>query len=396
MSENVAQTFPDGLTGLKPQPGANFNYVDPNSRLVSFDLLERFVKDVFVAAGVPAPDAEVITEILSTADKCGIDSHGIGRVKAFYIDRIRKGILNPVTNFEVVRETNTTAVIDGHNGMGHVIAQRACDMAIAKAKEHGMGMVVCRNSTHYGIAGYYTRRAADQDIIMMVGTNARPAIAPTFSVKPMLGTNPLSFGIPSDEEFPFNLDCATAITNRGKVEVYDRIDKDIPEGWVIGQDGKYRTDSGQILKDLLTGQAALCPLGGNSELTGGYKGFGYALVVEIFSSCLQAGNFMYGVSGIGKDGKPCPVELGHFFVAINPAAFREVDDFKKQVGDVLREIRAATKAPGCERIYTPGEKEHIAYKRRTEVGGTLVPQVLLNEMVEMRNFYNLDYKFDWE
>ncbi|KAL0251035.1 hypothetical protein GEMRC1_000249 [Eukaryota sp. GEM-RC1] len=387
--------YPDALSGLPDQPGMYMNSVDPDAVLCPFDLLEKFMYDVFVAAGVPPEEAKISTEVLIEADKTGIDSHGIGRLKIIYINRLRNGTQEPVTNFEVVRETDTTAVIDGHNGNGHVIAQRSCDMAIEKAKKHGLGMTVCRNSTHFGIAGYYARRAAQQGIILMTGTNARPSIAPTGGVQNMIGTNPLTFGIPTDEEFPFVLDCATSIAHRGKIEMYNRLGKELPPGWVIGSDGTARVDTANVLKDFGTGNAALTPLGGLGEIGGGHKGYGYALVVEILSSCLQSGNFMNALLGT-KDGKPCPIELGHFFLAINPECFRDLEDFKKQVGDLLREVRASRKAPGVHAIYTPGEKEFIAKKRREELGGTLVPPALQKEACELRDLYNLDYTFPWE
>ena len=216
-------------------------------------------------------DAKVVSEVLIAADKRGIDSHGVNRLKPIYIDRIRDGILNPVTNMEIVKEGPTTAVIDGHNGMGHVISKKAMQMAIDKAKTYGMGMVAVRNSTHYGIAGYYTLMAVENGMIGISGTNARPSIAPTFGVENMLGTNPLTFSMPSDEEFPFFLDCATSITQRGKIELYQRKGKDCPKGWVIDEDGNSKTDSTEVLKDLISGKAALTPLGGVGEELGGYK-----------------------------------------------------------------------------------------------------------------------------
>ena len=199
-------------------------------------------------------------------------------------------------------------MIDGHHGMGHVVSKQAMEMAIAKAKQYGMGMVVVRNSSHYGIAGYYTLMAANAGMIGITGTNARPSIAPTFGVQPMLGTNPLTFTMPSDEEFPFFLDCATSMSQRGKIEVHARLDKDIPENWVIGNDGKTRTDTHAILKDLTTGDAALTPLGGISEVTGSHKGYGYATVVEILSAALQSGAFLHALSG-EQDGKKVPTPL---------------------------------------------------------------------------------------
>jgi len=209
----------------------------PSIYNIPFDTMERFMVDVFMGVGVPEADARICAEVLITSDKRGIDSHGIGRLKPIYYDRIRQCIQNPVTHFEIIREGMTTAVVDGHDGMGHVISKKAMGMAIEKAQKYGMGMVAVRNSTHYGIAGYYAMMAAEAGMIGITGTNARPSIAPTFGVENMLGTNPLTVGIPTDEEFPFVLDCATSITQRGKIEVYERLGKELPEGWVIGEDG---------------------------------------------------------------------------------------------------------------------------------------------------------------
>lgn len=210
---------------------------------IDFATMEQFMVDVFKGVGVPEADARVCADVLITSDKRGIDSHGIGRLKPIYYDRIKLGVQNPLTELEIVKEGPTTAVIDGHDGMGHVIGKRAMQMAIDKAKQYGMGMVAVRNSTHYGIAGYYAIMAAEQGMIGITGTNARPSIAPTFGVENMLGTNPLVFGMPTDEAFPFVIDCATSITQRGKIEVYDREGKTLPAGWVIGEDGEPKTDA---------------------------------------------------------------------------------------------------------------------------------------------------------
>ncbi len=363
---------------------------------IDFDTMENFMVDVFKGVGVPEADAKVCAEVLITSDKRGIDSHGIGRLKPIYYDRIKEGIQNTVTEFEIVRETPTTAVIDGHDGMGHVIGKRAMQMAIDKAKKFGMGMVAVRNSTHYGIAGYYSLMAVEQGMIGMTGTNARPSIAPTFGVENMLGTNPLTFGIPTDEEFPFVLDCATSITQRGKIEVYDRMGKDLPEGWVIDANGNTRTDTHEVLLDLVRGKAALAPLGGIGEETGGYKGYGYATVVEILSAALQGGAFLKGLLGFNEDGSKSPYHLGHFFMAIDINAFTEVESFKKTSGDILRDLRASKKAPGQEKIYTAGEKEYEAWLYRKDKG-VPVNEALQKDMITLKKELGLDqYKFDFE
>ena len=344
-------------------------------RYVSFQALEKFMVEAFMAVGMPKEDAEIAADVLISSDKRGIDSHGIGRLKPIYLDRIRQGIISPVTKIDVIKESYTTAVLDGNNGMGQVISKKAMAMAIEKAKVYGMGMVAVRNSNHYGIAGYYATMATDANMIGLTGTNARPSIAPTFGVENMLGTNPLTFGIPTDEDFPFVLDCATSISQRGKIEVYQRENKSLPEGWVIGSDGKSRTDTEQVLKDLLNGGAALAPLGGIGDTLGGHKGYGYATVVEILSSALQGGAFLKALSGISDD-KKVPYRLGHFFMAINIENFIEVNEFKKTSGDILRALRNSERSPNEKRIYTAGEKEYLAYQERLNTG------VPINEALE--------------
>jgi LDH2 family malate/lactate/ureidoglycolate dehydrogenase len=186
-------------------------------------------------------------------------------------------------------------------------------------------------------------------------------------VENMLGTNPLTFGIPSDESFPFLLDCATSITQRGKIELYSREGKDLPKGWVIDKNGESKTDSSEALKDLVAGNAALTPLGGVGEETGGYKGYGYATVVEILSAALQQGAFMKMLIGL-KDGKKVPYSVGHFFIVIDISAFTDPEDFKKITGNILRELRASKKMPGQTRIYTAGEKEYDTWLERKDKG----------------------------
>lgn len=362
---------------------------------VDFDTLENFMVDVFKGIGVPEEDARICADVLITSDKRGIDSHGIGRLKPIYYDRIKAGIQSPKTDMEIVKDGSTTAVIDGHNGMGQVIAKKSMALAIEKAKKMGLGMVAVRNSTHYGIAGYYTLMAIKEGMIGISGTNARPSIAPTFGVENMLGTNPLTFGIPSDEEFPFVLDCATSITQRGKIEFYDRAEKEIPPGWVIGQNGKTRTDTHQILQDLKTGKAALAPLGGIGEETAGYKGYGYAAVVEILSAALQNGKYLKMLSGI-EDGRPVPINLGHFFIAINISSFIDLKSFKKISGEIFRSLRSSKKAPEAERIYTAGEKEYLAWLERKDKGAP-INQNLQQQILTLKEELGLtQYKFPFE
>lgn len=370
--------------------------VDKNITWMDFDLLENFMVDVFEGLGVPEVEAKICADVLITADKHGIDSHGVSRLKPIYYDRINLGIQNPITKFEIVKEGPTTAVVDGNHGMGMVIGKKAMDLAIEKAKKYGLGMVAVRNSTHYGAAGYYPLMAIKAGMIGITGTNARPSIAPTFGVENMLGTNPLTFGMPSDEEFPFILDCSTAVSQRGKIEVYARSGKEVPEGWVIGRDGKSKQDSKQILKDLVNGEAALVPLGGIGEETSGYKGYGYATVVEILSAALQGGSFLHDLSGYDKEGNRVPYKLGHFFIAIDTNAFLGLDVFEKITGEILRQLRNSEKAPGQDRIYTAWEKEYLTWQYRKDKGAP-INESIAQELLLMRKELELDeYKFPFE
>ncbi|MCL2370606.1 MAG: Ldh family oxidoreductase [Firmicutes bacterium] len=354
------------------------------SKNVSFKTLNTFVTKVFEGYGVPKKDAVICARVLLESDRRGIESHGVNRFKPIYLDRIKTGILNPVTNFEIVRETKTTAVVDGHDGMGMVIGQRAMAMAIKKAKRYGMGMVAVRNSSHYGIAGYYTSMACEAGCIGITGTNARPSIAPTFGVSNMLGTNPLTFGMPTDEDFDFVLDCATSITQRGRIEYYAKIGEPVPAGQIITRDGNPSTDAGVILDDLTKGISALAPLGGAGEDMGGYKGYGYATVVEILSASLSQANYLQMLTGVSKDGKKEPISLGHFFMAINCEAFLGLESFKKTTGDILRALRASDKAVGQDRIYTAGEKEYYISLERA-ISGVPINEAVQKEFLALRD-----------
>ena len=341
---------------------------------IPFTLLQQFMKDVFIGVGVPEEDADISAKILIASDLRGIESHGVGRLRMYY-DRMKSGQHNPVTQFEVVRDRAATAVVDGHHGVGMVIGYKAMNLAIAKARQYGMGSVAVRNSTHFGIDGYYALMAVKENMIGMSFTNARPSVAPTFGAQPMLGTNPIAFGAPTDEDIPFLYDGATSLIQRGKVEVYDRLNKQMPDGWVIDQNGGFLNDPAYTLKAMVKDQASLLPLGGSGEEFSGHKGYGLATMVEILSASLQTANFLQATTGIGEDGKPKPFGLGHFFMAIDVESFTDIAQFKQTTGDILRELRASRKAPGQARIYTAGEKEYENEIRLAKEGIEIIPQL---------------------
>lgn len=363
---------------------------------ISWQLADDFMTAVFEKMGVPTEDARLCADVLLESDRRGIESHGCNRFKPIYIDRIKSGILNPVTKIDILKETPTTAVLDANDGMGMVASKKAMDMCIEKAHKYGMGMVAVRKSSHYGIAGYWTGLAAKENMIGISGTNARPSVAPTFGVENMLGTNPLTFSMPTDEPFPFTLDCATSVIQNGKIEYYARINHDTPKGLVISREGEELTDSAEILKKIRSQQAALAPLGGFGETTGGYKGYGYSTVVEILSAALQSGLFLKALDGKDEEGKIRPYHLGHFFIAIDTEAFMGAEAFKKTCGDILRDLRGSEKAPGQERIYTAGEKEYDVWMYRKDKG-VPVTEAVQKEFIGLRDEFGLtQFKFPFE
>lgn len=364
--------------------------------IIDFETLNNFMTDAFAAIGVPRDEAAIVADVLIESDKRGINSHGVNRFKPVYIDRINDGIQSPVTNYEILKETETTAVVDGHNGMGQVIGYKSMKMAIEKAKKYGMGMVAVRNSCHYGIAGYYASMACKEGCIGMTGTNARPSVAPTFGVEGMFGTNPLTIGIPTDEDFDFVIDCATSITQNGKIEYYERIGEDVHPGTVIDEDGNPVTgDAGVALKKIRQGTAALTTLGGIGEELGGYKGYGYAMVIELLSSILQDGAYGKALDGKGPNGEKVPYHLGHFFIAIDTNHFLGEELTRKKAGEILRSVRASKKAPGHDHIFTAGEKEWNVWLERKDSGVPITDPVQL-EFNAVRDQFGLDYKFPWE
>jgi L-2-hydroxycarboxylate dehydrogenase (NAD+) len=341
---------------------------------VPVDKLVQFMVAALEKMGVPGDDAKIIADVLITSDLWGVRSHGVAHLKMYH-ERMKKGLQLPMTDWKVVKDSQATAVIDGGNGMGMVVGYHAMKLAIEKARQYGLGAVAVRNSSHYGVAGYYPLMAAKEGLVGLSVTNAHPSTAPTFGVKPMLGTNPIAVAAPTDEAFPYMYDAATSIVPRGKIEVAARAGKPIPEGWVINQDGISTTDSSNMIEEMNEGKVALLPVGGLGELTGGHKGYGLATMVEIFSAAFQDGTYLWGLTDTDAAGKPQFLRIGHFFLAIDIEHFIPLDVFKKISGSMMRELRESPKAPGQPRIYTAGEKEYYSARRIQSEGVEIPPSV---------------------
>jgi L-2-hydroxycarboxylate dehydrogenase (NAD+) len=345
--------------------------------------LVDFMQVALEAMGIPAEDTKIIANVVITSDLWGIASHGIAHLKMYH-ERMKAGLQLPVTQWSVVKDTPTTAVVDGNNGMGMVVGYHAMKIAVEKARQYGVGSVAVRNSSHYGVAGYYALMAEQEGMVGISLTNAHPSIAPTFGVTPLLGTNPIAVAVPTDEPFPFLFDAATAVVTRGKIEVAAREHKPIPAGWVISRNGTPVTDTGTLIEQMNKDQAALMPVGGIGELMGGHKGYGLATMVEIFSAAFQNGAYLSELHDTDAQGNPHFLRIGHFFLAFDIEHFLPLADFKHITGNMMRELRGSQTAPDQKRIYTAGEKEYYNTLYILEHGVEITPGVQkgLNTLVK--------------
>ena len=359
----------------------------PETKRISVEKIYNLMVEVFTKLGVPEEEAKICADVLIESDLSGIESHGVGRLKMYY-DRLKAGIQFANTKIDVIKDFAAIAVWDGNHGMGQVISKLAMQNAIDKAKEFGIGCVTVHNSTHYGICGYYAKMACEQNMIGINMTNARPSIAPLFGVSPMLGTNPICFGAPSDKEYDFIYDAATSISQRGKVELYNRAEEPTLEGWAINEEGKSYTDTKQLLVDLIDGKASMIGLGGMEEETGGHKGYSLAVMVEILSAALQAGSFMHHLNG-WKDGKRVPYKLGHIFIAMDIEKFTDITDFKRITGEIMTQLQNSKKRPDKERIWVAGEKEYFKEKEIRK-NGIPINSGLQKNLITMINELNLE------
>jgi len=344
--------------------------------IVFAEPLKDFCTRVFVRLGVPPEDAEVTADNLVTANLRGIDSHGVARLRR-YVNGLRDGVMVARPEIKVVHETPATALMDGGAGLGQPVSVRAMRLAIEKAMKVGAGFVAVRNSNHYGIAGYYSMMALEHDCIGISMTNAAPLVVPTFGRDAVLGTNPISVAAPAGEGRPFVLDMATSTVPRGKLEVYDRQEKPLPLGWATDEHGLPTTDAGRVLRNLLarTG-GGLLPLGGAGEETGGHKGYGLALMVDVLSGVLPGAGYATNIYPKTPEGKPLPANVGHFFGALRVDAFRPLEEFKATMDDIIRRLKNAPKAEGHDRIYIHGEKEFEMAEQRRVHGIPLHPKVV--------------------
>ena len=347
-----------------------------------YEALKRFTEDAFKKFGFSHSESEIITDVLLTSDLYGIDSHGLQRLVRYH-KSIEKGMIDMKAVPETLSETPLSAVIDGKGGMGQLIAYNAMKTAIDKAKKLGMAIVTVRNSNHYGIAGYYANMACAEGLIGISMTNTKAIMVPTGGKLAMLGSNPIAVAMPA-EPYNFFFDCSTTVVTRGKLELYNKTDKPLHDGWALDENGTVSRDPARVMKNIIgNAGGGILPLGGADEVSGGHKGYGYGMVCEIFTAILSMGLTSNHTYTNGECG------ICHGFIVIDPKIFGDAEQIKKNLSEFLRELRESPKADGSERIYTHGEKEHFAYLERMK-NGICIDRNTVIEMAELCRYLSMD------
>lgn len=351
----------------------------------SYETLFDFSKNVFLSIGCSEEDATLATTVLLSADLRGVDSHGIARLSG-YVRLWEAQRVNATPEIKILHQTPSTATVDGDSGLGLVVAPKAMQIAIDKAKQVGTGWVSVQGSNHFGIAGYHAMMALKEDMIGICMTNASPLVAPTFSVERLLGTNPICVAIPAGQQPPFVADLATTTAANGKLEILQRKNEEAPVGWIQNKNGESSTNP----HELKTG-GALLPLGGDRE-HGSHKGYALGAVVDIFSAVLSGANYgpwvppfpVYVPMPTGMPGKG----IGHFFGAMRIDAFRPAEEFKQHMDKWIERFRSAKTAEGFERVIIPGDPEREAEAERIEKGIPLL-QPVVEDLKSLAQKFNL-------
>lgn len=350
-------------------------------KLIPCDTLKSFTQAVFAGFGFSRKEAETITDVLITADLYGIRSHGVQRLVRYYRG-ILDGSMKPDAQSEIVSETPVSAVIDGHKRMGQLTGVQAMEMAIDKAEKNGIGMVTVRNSGHYGIAGYYAQMASRKGLIGFSCTNTAAVAVPTFGKQAMLGSNPMAFAVPA-EPYPFLFDASTTVVARGKIEVYNKLGKPLPGDWAVDQDGAVTRNAQNALDCTLSREGGMLPLGGFGETNGGYKGYGYGVICELFSSILSMGSTCNHITI--QSGGIC-----HGFMAMSPSLFGDPADITDHFSRFLQELRESPLADPAVHIYTQGEKEYLSCEEKKRTG-IPVDEKTLEEMKTAARYTGVDF-----
>jgi len=344
----------------------------PQFQAYDHQRLRDFSMRVFAHFGVPDEQADTAAGVLSMADLRGIDSHGVARLHA-YVTQFRDGRLNPKPEMSIVRESLSTATVDGDNGLGLVTGPYANRICMDKPDAAGTGWVAVRNSHHFGIASYYTLEALQREMIGWAMTNATNQVAPAGGRQRMLGTNPIAISFPGEQEPPIVIDMATSVAAYGKIEIARRRGEAIPAGWLLDSSGHETTNPDTAGPDY-----AMLPLGSDKD-HGAHKGYCLAAMVDLLCGPLSGANWgpfappllslpepHHGTVGAG---------IGHFFGAMRIDAFIEPSAFKQQIDHWIKTFRQTPPAPGSDRVRIPGDPERESEAVRRHQGVPVIAAV---------------------
>jgi LDH2 family malate/lactate/ureidoglycolate dehydrogenase len=343
-------------------------------------VLRRQLVSVLGAWGMSAPHADVTAEIMVETDLRGVDSHGVSMLPTYDREH-RAGRLNMKPTVRTVREGPAFALLDADASLGHPVSAQAMNLAVDKCLTAGVAVVTVRNSHHFGAAGCYAKIAADRGVIGMVTSATRGVtMVPTFGAEPVMGTNPLAFAAPARRNDPFLLDMATTTVAAGKVKVYKLNHKPVPSGWVVDGDGRPVTDAEQAFGYVFDRpDGGISPLGGTRDL-GSHKGYGLAVLVHILAGTLSGSSFSPLRNRTQRPSDPH--DIGHFFLAIDPRAFRGEGEFEEDLDQVIDVLHGARRADPGQPVLVAGDPELATRRQRLEAG-VPIPDDLMAQLREV-------------
>jgi len=345
---------------------------------VPVDQLEDFTFRAFTAMGVSHEEARYCTRGLMQSELRCLPGQGQGvRRLPVYRERIGSGWINPGAPFEIVKESPALALIDGHNGLGSVVAQKSMELAIQKAKISGIGTVIVRNSTHFGSSAVPARLAVEHDMIGVAMTNAGPEMAPWGAASGVVGTNPWGIAAPTGRDFPVVLDIALTTAGKGMMQWHQREGKKMPLDWALTPDGEETDDPSAAMKGALLG-------------IGQYKGYGLSMLTDVMTGVLGGGGF-----GLAPYSNPARQDVSHLMFAIDIGWFMPIDEFKARMDSFINDIKSAKKRPGVEEIFVPGEIDHRREHSYRQHGAQL-DAVIFDQLAELAQTLQIDFPFERE
>ena len=345
---------------------------------VAIDALTRFIAQVLKTQKVPEESAGTVASLMVQADVLGHDTHGVFRLRQ-YLARLKGGGCNPNASASILKETAATALVDGDNGLGHLAMQFACDTAISKARASGIGWVGIRRGNHAGPLALYVRPQADAGMIGMAAAVGSANHVPPFGGSDLLlGTNPIAVSAPTGTDDPFVLDMASTVAAMGKIKVLEQRGEAMPEGWMVGRDGKPLTDPAK------RSEGFLLPIGGA-------KGFGLSVAIGLMAGVVNGAAFGSSVVDFTKD-TASETNTGQFVMALDVAAFGELDDFTKATSGAFDEMRASHPLPDHDKVRLPGDGKHESVSKRT-LEGLVLNTALVKDLINLADEHNVEHPF---